>query len=239
MTELYLYQIIHLHNRTPRRLDAHIELLDAAAQYCFGIGYAPNPSQLAQRISLLAAREGLPADRSGFVRLELTADGTERLLWAGISLYDGYALRSLAPKAATLEYTPLLADYPTSAREAAAQLARRRVELAGASVAVRCNGEGALCSADEAPLFAVHERVVYTSPTGRSVERELAIDAILKAGLELVETPIERRSLPHFDELFYADHRGITALSTCDAHPYMALIAERVAAAMEALFGKV
>lgn len=38
------------------------------------------------------------------------------------------------------------------------------------------------------------------------------------------------------DELFYTDHRGVTAIAHYGATPYMALIAERVAKAMEEMF---
>ena len=44
--------------------------------------------------------------------------------------------------------------------------------------------------------------------------------------------------LPRLDELFYADHRGITSLGHCDSLPLMSLLAERLAAAIEALFPK-
>ncbi|MFQ7503703.1 MAG: hypothetical protein ACLRMJ_12500 [Alistipes finegoldii] len=36
-----------------------------------------------------------------------------------------------------------------------------------------------------------------------------------------------RDELPRFDELFYVDHRGVTALAHCDGHPCMAILAER------------
>ena len=44
--------------------------------------------------------------------------------------------------------------------------------------------------------------------------------------------------MPRAEELFYADHRGITALSRCDGQPLMILVAERVAEALEGLFPK-
>lgn len=236
MTELYLYQTVHLARGRARNAEAHAARLNAASRELFGRGYAP--ARLATRIEALAAAERYPTGVSGFVRIELGADGEERLTPAGVSLYDGYALRSLQPEAVTLRYDLPLTEAPTSAREAAAQLARRMAERAGADVAVRCDREGILREADDAPLFAVAGHTVLAAPGTQSVERELAVRAVRAAGLELREEPFGCGELPRIDELFFADHRGITALARCDGQPLMSLIAERIALVMEGLFPK-
>lgn len=236
MTELYLYQTVHLARGRARNAEAHAARLDAASRELFGRGYAP--ARLAARIEALAAAERYPTGVSGFVRIELGADGEERLTPAGVSLYDGYALRSLQPEAVMLRYDLPLTEAPTSAREAAAQLARRMAERAGADVAVRCDREGILREADDAPLFAVAGHTVLAAPGTQSVERELAVRAVRAAGLELREEPFGCGELPRIDELFFADHRGITALARCDGQPLMSLIAERIALVMEGLFPK-
>ena len=183
MTELYLYQTVHLARGRARNAEAHAARLDAASRELFGRGYAP--ARLAARIEALAAAERYPTGVSGFVRIELGADGEERLTPAGVSLYDGYALRSLQPEAVTLRYDLPLTEAPTSAREAAAQLARRMAERAGADIAVRCDREGILREADDAPLFAVAGHTVLAAPGTQSVERELAVRAVRAAGLEI------------------------------------------------------
>ncbi len=236
MTELYLYQTVHLARGRARNAEAHAARLDAASRELFGRGYAP--ARLAARIEALAAAERYPTGVSGFVRIELGADGEEHLTPAGVSLYDGYALRSLQPEAVTLRYDLPLTEAPTSAREAAAQLARHMAERAGADVAVRCDREGILREADDAPLFAVARHTVLAAPGTQSVERELAVRAVRAAGLELREEPFGCGELPRIDELFFADHRGITALARCDGQPLMSLIAERIALVMEGLFPK-
>lgn len=236
MTELYLYQTVHLARGRARNAEAHAARLNAASRELFGRGYAP--ARLAARIEALASAERYPTGVSGFVRIELGADGEERLTPAGVSLYDGYALRSLQPEAVTLRYDLPLTEAPTSAREAAAQLARHMAERAGADVAVRCDREGILREADDAPLFAVAGHTVLAAPGTQSVERELAVRAVRAAGLELREEPFGCGELPRIDELFFADHRGITALARCDGQPLMSLIAERIALVMEGLFPK-
>ena len=169
MTGLYLYQTVHLARGRARNVAGHIAVLDAASRELFGRPYAPAAERLAKRIETLSAAERYPAGVSGFVRIELDPDGTERLLPAGVSLYDGYAFRSLQPEAVTVGYDLTLSEAPTSAREAAAQLARRLAERRGAEVAVRCDSAGILRSADDAPLLAIAGRTVLTAPGPASV----------------------------------------------------------------------
>lgn len=262
MTELYLYQTIHLCEGRPRLVGAHAALLGEASRTLFGRDYTPDNHQLTARIAAIADAERYPHSMSSFVRLELTTDGIERIIPAGVSLYTGYALRSLTPDATVIPYENPLSDAPTSAREATAQLARQQAELVGAQIALQCSHTGMCLTADDAPLLAVKDGIVFTAPaftgvgqqqawelnsdadawlhtrTFPSVERDVALHAVRAAGLELREEAFEADDLARFDELFFVDHRGVTALSHCDGHPYMALRAERVAKAMEGLFNR-
>lgn len=236
MTELFLYQTVHLCDGRPRLVEAHAARLAEGARTLFGCRYAPDLRQLEARIAELAEAERYPREVSGFVRIEVTADGGERLRPGGISYYRGYALRTLRPDAAAVRYRLPLGDLPTSAREAAALLAGRRAAQAGAETAIRVDEQGICQAADEAPLFAVRGTTVFTTPAAPSVERDLTLQAIRAAGLELREEPLAEESLSRMEELFYTDHRGVTAIAHCASMPYMALIAERVAKAMEEIF---
>lgn len=238
MTELFLYQTLHICRAEVRRLEAHAAQLDEASRELFGRPYSPDLRQLAGRVLNLVRTERYPAGVSGFVRLELDAQGGERLTPAGVSLYDGYALRSLTPEAVSVPYE-LPFEALSSTHEAAAVLARQIALRHGAQVAIRCNAAGIALALDDAPLFAVKSGAVFTSPAPASVERSLGIEAVRAAGIDLTEYPVDRESLVLFDELFGVDHRGVTALSRCDGAPMMALTAERVAGAMESLFRKI
>lgn len=236
MTELCLYQTVHVANFRPRMVEKHAALLTQGARELFGCAYTPRIGELEERIAALARAERFPRAVSGFVRIELTAEGRERLLPAGSSLYAGYALRSLMPEACVVEYEIPFGPAFTSAHEAMALLARRQAEAAGADTAIRCDRRGVCYAVDEAPLFAVCGKRILTAPAPQSVERDLACRAIRRAGLEVAEEPVVRDDLARLDELFFVDHRGVTALSRCEGVPYMSLLAERVANAMEKLF---
>ncbi len=235
MTDLYLYQTVHLHRGRARCVGEHAALLDRESRRLFGRGYAPQ--RLRERVEALAAAQRFPRELSGFVRIEVTAEGGERLLPAGSSYYDGYALRSVTPDAVSLAYDAPLDEAPTSAREAAALLARCVARRAGADAAVRCDAAGRFLSAEDAPLAAVRGHRVLLAPGMQGVERSLLVRAVRAAGLELSEEPFGRAELARIDELFWVDHRGVTAIAHCDGQPLMTFMAERIAGSLEALFG--
>lgn len=241
MQEVYLYQTVHILGGRCLHLSAHLAVLDRWSRELFGHPAGLRQQPLARQITALAAQTA-PADcdLSQFVRIVVPASGDPafRLESAGISLYRGYDLRSLMPDAVTLQYDMPFPEAPTSAREAAAGLARQQARLQGAAVAVRCDGDGLVRTADDAPLFAVRGKTAFVSPAEACVERELGLRAVEAAGLALEERPVMRGELPGFDELFYVDHRGATALAHCDGHPYMAILAERVAQSLGELFSK-
>lgn len=225
----YIYQTIHTLEHWPMHLEAHTEVLDTASRALFNRPFCPDTAALAQQITTMLDTAAAPRDRSVFVRMQLTATGDVELKTAGVSLYRGYDLRSLFPVAVTLQYELPFGDYPTSAREATAELARAVAESRNARSVVQYDRHGALLTADNAPLFAVKGTTVCTPPAARSVEAMLAARCIEAVGLELRVEPIPHEQLASFDEIFYFDHRGVTALSRCDGHPYMSLMAERVA----------
>lgn len=233
MTDLYLYQTVHVARGRARRVGEHAALLDAASRQWYGRPYHPDVRALTVRIEALAVAERYPSGVSCFIRIELPADGSERLVAGGVSLYDGPAYRSLRPAAVSLCYEVPFGEGPTSAHEAATQLARQAALRAGAGAAIRCDGDGLFHEAEGAPLFAVTGHTILEAPGAECVERTMARQAVEASGLTLRTEAFGRPDLKRLDELFFVDHRGITSLSSCDGMPLMALLAERIAATLK------
>ena len=128
MTDVYLYQTIHLLDGFCRNLAEHLALLDGWARSLFGFS-VPLDEEQARRMLREEARRNAPVgcDRSLFVRLAVDDSGEVDCSFHGISLYRGYAHRSITPDAVTLRYALPFGEGPTSAREAAAALASRRL----------------------------------------------------------------------------------------------------------------
>ncbi len=227
--EPYLHQTVHTLGGVPLLLSSHVAVLDRASRALFGRPFRCEAEHLADRITALLHREQVPDDLSAFVRLELTPDGTLRVLYAGLSLYRGYDLRTVHPTAESLVYDLPFGEYATSASEALGALARVQAVRRGAQSVVRCSTEGMIRTADDAPIYAVAGHRILTPPAAPSVAHEVAAAGIEEAGLTLTVEPLPREWLSRFDELFYVDHRGITSFARCDGTPYMSLTAERIA----------
>lgn len=227
-------------------LAGHIACLDYFSRKIFKRSYTPDIATLRHRILTLAAANRYPTGVSGFIRITLNSEGKESLVAIGTSLYNGYAFRSLSPDAASIIYELPFGEAPTSAHEVAADLANCFAQQRGAQIAIRCDQTGTFRSVGCTPIFAVRGYTVLTPPTEnltrptaiRNVEQALIGQAVQMAGLKLCEEQFGEADLPQLDEIFFADHRGITAFAHCDGHPLMSLMAERIAAAMERLFPK-
>lgn len=245
-------------------LDIHAAILSDAARALWGAERTPDPRLLTRSIGELLLRERIPREVSAFVRLDLQPEGEPALSLAGRSLYDGYALRSIRPEGVPIPYDIPFGAAPTLLREQCdllADIQARRIRRG--AVAVCCDPQGRCLRAEGAPLFAVRGYRVFTAPAAASgaaaleayirqhteglpaaapaypdAERTLALRAIRAAGLELREEAFTLEQAEHMDELFYVDHRGVTALAALEGVPYMSILAERIAAAMEGLFPK-
>ena len=77
MTDLYLYQTVHVARGRALHVAEHAAVLDAASREWFGRPYTPAAATLAARIEALAAAERYPTGVSGFVRIELTEEGLD------------------------------------------------------------------------------------------------------------------------------------------------------------------
>lgn len=179
----YLYQTLHVRGRRPLWLDRHTELLTRNIQELFGLRWAPDLRRLEAQIATLLDANRHPVAGSSFVRMAFTPAGDLLLIPGAVSLYDGYALRSLRPAAAVVNYGVPYPEYTTSAREAACMLAlqaavtadnraaeadiERAAVRTGVQAVIRCDGEGFVHVCDEAPLFAVKGKKSILRPPRR------------------------------------------------------------------------
>lgn len=104
--------------------------------------------------------------------MAFTPAGDLLLIPGAVSFYDGYALRSLRPAAAVVNYGVPYPEYPTSAREAACMLAlqaavtadnraadnraaeadiERAAVRTGVQAVIRCDGEDSCTYATKRP----------------------------------------------------------------------------------------
>ncbi len=229
----FLYQMIHVAGRTPRWLDLHLAHLQQDEMTLYGHVSNLDWAAVGARIVALLEEGRYPKERSTSLRLELSPEGELSYRFDEGGLYQGYVLRALRPVGHLCRFAIPWEGVRSSAELAAWELAEATV---GQGVVIRCNEQGHLLEADHAPLFAVYGRTIYTSREPQGVAGELAQRAIQKAGYRLQIEPVCEEHLPLLDELFYVDHRGVTALERCDEGGLlMSAFAKRVAEQMELL----
>lgn len=227
--EPYVYQRLHVSAGRPLDLAAHVEVAAADAREIFGVDFRADACRADALCREMLRRSRYPSGVSSCIDLRVYASGESRWSAGEIFVGRGLVLRALRPEAVSMCYGLPLGEAPTSAREAACRLADAAARRAGYGAVVRCDEQGTVLTADDAPLLVIRGERVYTSPARRSVERDRAMRAVRAAGLELREVTVRREHLKVIDEAFCCDCRGITSLAGCDGVPYMDIMTRRIA----------
>ncbi len=235
MTEMYVYQTLHLRSGHPRFLKEHLNLLHEDARELFNCPIQISEEKIRREIDEIVTKEKYRSAATSFIRMACYESGRIVLTPEGRSLYEGYALRSLHPDAVTVDYKLPMHDMPTSASEAVTAEARYAARIRGAELALRCDRNGHCRSIEGHPVAAIYQNRLIAPPARRNVERDLMLRAARHLALTVAEVHFSRRDLPRFEEVLWADHRGITALGHIDGLPLMSLTAEKLSAAMELL----
>ena len=231
-------QIIHVCGREIRFLREHLGEVEQAWFTLFRSPLRLSVEAVESEMLRMLEREHCSKVYSTYLRLEVDGEGQWRLQIEGDSLYRGYVLRALRPDAVVIRFELPFDGLPTTAAAQSWQTALCMARSRKVHSVVRMSEDLTLLEGDGAPLFAVAARTVYTSREPRGVEGRLAREAIRRAGYPLEIIPLRRDHLPDIEELFYVDHRGVTAFGICDDKPMMAAVAARVAEQMEKIVRK-
>ena len=226
---VYVYQTIMTFGHQPLHLAAYLQLLDKASQE---ILHRPSPlkaNELSSLISNFLRKNGYPATMPAHVEVRLYHSGEVVLLGGEVSPYPQVGMRLVMPAGTDVIYDLPFSELRSSLRRTAAEVATLTAESRGAKVAVRFDTTGCARSVDDNEIFIVEGYSVMTPNTPTSVEGQLLAKAISRAGLQLEICDITPSMLDNADEIFYADHRGITALGSYNQRPMMHILVEKIA----------
>ncbi len=233
MNPLSIYQIVHTLDGRIFHLEEHLEILFEAYYRVFRGGVKIDRMAVEKRIKGVIERSHCPKGISLFVRLSLSHGAEICIEEYERSIYSGYTLRCIAPRAVVVEYTMPNIDYPTSAREQLTQYANSQAAHSNCAVALRLH-HGAIDLCCSAQLFAVVDKRIITAPKSLSVEHRLAKEAAYALNLEVEEREILHSEIALLDELFFVDHYGVTAIRECASRHYMAIVANAIASQLTA-----
>ncbi len=225
----YLYQILHTRGYVAPRLEEHCRVLE----YYYGRLYCDtvrlDRGDIATQIECQLQTHRVIKNLSTHVELRLNYDKSIEVSIFQTTIYEGFALRCFAPFAIAQRYDNPFGDYPTSARRAASDWAHHTSKLQGGDISIRVDRDNMVCSCGDYPLFGVRGGHIFTPPAPMSVERSMAVSAARLCGYELFEESIFLKQLSLFDELFWVDAYGVTAISQVDKRCYMSVVAEKIA----------
>ncbi|MFI3324199.1 MAG: hypothetical protein SNI45_02050 [Rikenellaceae bacterium] len=229
MEELTLYQIVHTLEGRIFHLEAHLKLLFEAYYQIFGRGAKLEQAAAEAQILAVLRRSRCPKGVSLFIKLTLSPDGTLSVTEHERSLYRGYTMRCLSPRAATVECTMPYIDYPTAARDTLIGVATAAARKRQGDVAL-CYHEGIAHTIGGAQIFGVSPTDgLVTAAESLSVEHALAKQIATSAEIHITQRPILVEELRQLDELFFVDHYGVTSIKSCNNQYYMSIVAGALA----------
>ncbi len=231
--EVYLYQNIHTLAGSAPLLDAHVEILNEIAEGLFELKNVLSLDPLHDEISTLLRKNNVPIGLSTYIRIELYQDGTHELTLGETSIYNGFALRCIQPKAYVLHVDLPLGDCPTSSTEHMSHIEQIRAQRLGFDIAIRCKISGEVSNANNAPLYGIINDTVYTPPKEYDTAERRLVDFIINERYKVAEQPLNSSQLHECDELFFVDHYGITAIGRVENRIYMNIIADTIAKRMQ------
>ncbi len=229
MNTNYIYQTIHTLAHNPLAVAEHCRILE---QHFFDIYLRPlrlDEGEIIEQIIEHLRQERATRSLSVFVELRVDINQELEITIADVSLYDGYAMRSLAPRVKIITFDSPFGLCPSSARRPLLSFAEDMARNLGGDIALECSTDGVIQSIGGAALFAVLGRRIIASTTLLSVERDIILRAAQELRLEVEEREITRHELASLDELFGCDHQGIIAASAHGEHRYMKILAQRIA----------
>lgn len=180
-------------------------------------------------ITTLLRSKSVPTEVSVYVELRVDVERRVEYIINEISIYNGYSLRCISPTAQSVVFESSFGLRSTSVRREILSFAEGIANNLGGEIVLESDAKGVIKSAAGAALFGVANRTICSSKYIDCVEKKMVIESAKSCDFEIVECEITKKELPLFDELFYCDHYGITAISRYERRTYMSVIARKIA----------
>ncbi len=231
----YIYQTIHTLAHHALHVEHHCRLLERSFLDIFFRPITLNCSSIEHDIRALLTEQNRSKELSQYVELRIDVEANIRIVVVEQSIYEGYVFRAITPTVAPVTFDSPFGLHSSSARRAAICFADDMAHNQGCEMALECrrvDGENQAIAIQGGAIFGVINRTLIASVDILSVERMLVLEAAKECNMEVVERCIMRKELTTFDELFFVDHHGVTAISQYQQQRYMSIMAENIAGRM-------
>lgn len=213
--ELFLYQHLRAQNGKISNLKAHLALLNEASTTLFGAHVTLTEKEVNKACEQLLYRGNYSSSAIHILELRLQQSGKFRLRVIETSLYKGFALRVMRPKAMVAEGCNYPFSMPTSAALSMVDFLRLTALQNQCHIALCTDHNGVVTSVDGAAPIVVHGTTITISNSTSSAYNDLAVATLKTLPNHTVEIrPVTLTETLSADELFYVDARGITAVGS-------------------------
>ena len=224
-SELSLYQRLRATDGRVMYLNRHLDILRSYATILLPHTPIPTASEIEQICSRLLSRGGYSSSSTHILELNLWQSGRVRLSVIETSLYKGFDLRVLRPNAAIIEGCSTALLYPTSAALECEKLMKIIARQNGCDVALSVQNSSVIAIDNTNPII-VHGTNVTIGNSISSAYTELVVETLKKLpqyNISLSEISLQQVATA--DELFFADHRGLTAVGSLGGRQYSDTVA--------------
>lgn len=233
----YVYAAVFTEGHRPLWLDRHLHYAILSYTSLYGMIPLIDVPALATKISDLLARNRKPVI-GNVVNIYLIppdkAGGQPDVLIAhdNSTIYHGYTVRSIRPKAIIANYEIPFAGHRTAISLTTAAYMEQYAGREGAKTVLRANRTGELVSAGDFPIMAVIGGEAFTPPAdsgvGESVEREIMVRSCGQAGIALTEKSIKVDDLPKIEEIMIFGTEGVVSVLSCSGYYFYNLFCDRI-----------
>lgn len=225
---LFIFQRMRTKGHTLLHTDKYIDIVNRTSIELFGTKTTISTKELENCCKSLLLRGNYSPKATHIVELRIYENSKFSLQVVETSLYEGFQLRVIRPKAITTLLSGDIFKFPTSALSATNETLRK-VASRKEGVALCVDNDGNITNIDGANPVAVFGRRVVLSNNIESVETNMVIEALKRLRSEdfSVEN-INIDTLTSADEVFFADSRGITSVSEFNGRFYSDALAYAV-----------
>lgn len=224
-SELSLYQRLRATDGRVMYLNRHLDILRSYAAILLPHTPIPTDAEVEQMCQRVLSRGGYSSSSTHILELNLWQSGRVRLSVIETSLYKGFDLRVLRPNAAIIEGCSTALLYPTSAALECEKLMKIIARQNGCDVALSVQNSSVIAIDSTNPII-VHGTNVTIGNSITSAYTELVIETLKKLpqyNISLSEISLQQVATA--DELFFADHRGLTAVGSLGGRQYSDTVA--------------
>lgn len=235
----YIYQQMHFFDGKLRGAKAHIEIINRSAEALFGQRLQLSAQEL-ESITLSLIKENNLLGK-GSIKVTLRLDNTAEysLVCSSPTIYNGYAMRSIRPKACYIELTSPTPLHPTSAMEHTMMLAEAMAHQKDIQRAILTDSEGIIIPDAIHPLIAIGGRTILTYRSTQETQiGAMVLEIAQKNGYTIRLRDMRKADLAKAEELMIADWGGITAIASLAGRAYNYIAAEHIAKTMEQEYNK-